>query len=77
MDKELTLRWLYKFNMLGADGIDFVSSIPIDYEDTYNNQVDVSFTKTEFLALDDYAYPRLPYVFWKLIFGQKCYLIKQ
>ena len=74
MKKELKQKWLYNFNKFGADGIDFISSIPINYEDISGNQVDASFTKDEFLELDDYDYPRLPYVFWKIIFGEKCYL---
>ena len=74
MDIELRQKWLQKFNMLGADGVDFVASVPVDYENVQSNKIEASFTKKEFLELKDYNYPRLPSVFWKLIFGQKCYL---
>lgn len=74
MQDELKQRWKQQFLKLEADGVDFISTIPINYDNPTSNQIAESFTKQEFLALKDYSYPRLPHVFWKKIFGQKCYI---
>lgn len=71
MQGELRKRWAQKFAKLGADGVDFVSWP----QDPSSGEIYASYTKEDFLMLEDYNYPRSAYVFWKMIFGKKCYLM--
>lgn len=73
-DPKLIQSWSTKFNSLDADGIDFVASPERDQDGKPLGQLYVSYTKEEFFALDDYAYPRSHYVFWRKFFGEKCYI---
>ena len=72
MTDELTNRWSQRFDVLEADGIDFVSWP----QDPTQGEIYASYTKEDFLMLEDYNYPRSAYVFWKMVFGQKCYLVE-
>lgn len=73
-DAQLIARWTAQFNNKNADGIDFVSSNERDATGKPLGQIYQSYTKEEFFALDDYAYPRSHYVFWRKFFGEKCYI---
>ena len=73
-DPKLIQSWSTKFNSPDADGIDFVASPERDHDGKPLGQLYVSYTKEEFFALDDYAYPRSHYVFWRKFFGEKCYI---
>lgn len=73
-DPKLIKNWSDKFNRYKADGIDFVASKERDQNGKPLGQVYVSYTKEEFFQREDYAYPRSHYVFWKILFGEKCYI---
>jgi len=74
MEAELRCKWIQKFMQLEADGVDFISTLPINYDDPSKNIVAASFTRADFFTLQECSYPRLPYVFWKILFGEKCYI---
>lgn len=64
--------WKERFEKNGADGIDFVPlfSKPWDVGTIYESK-----TKAEMLA--GTAYPRSNYFFWKLVNGQKVYIVDE
>ena len=72
MTRELGSIWVQRFAQLGADGIDFVSWP----QDPTKGEIYASYTKENFLMIEDYNYPSSAYVFWKMVFGQKCYLVE-
>lgn len=73
MTGELRARWVQRFARLGAEGIDFMSCV----DRPENAEIYASYKKEDFLILDDYAYPRSLYLFWKIIFGKKVYMIEE
>lgn len=73
-DPTLIQSWKQKFNSLGADGVDFVASPERNQDGTPAAEIYSSFTKEEFFQRDDYNYPRSHYVFWRRLFGEKCYI---
>ena len=64
--------WEEKFAETGADGVDFVplTAKPWDVKTVYK-----SCTKQEMLA--GVAYPRSNYFFWKIVDGEKQYIIEE
>ena len=64
--------WEEKFAEIGADGVDFVPFIakPWDIKTIYDSK-----TKEEILA--GAAYPRSNYFFWKMVNGEKQYIIEE
>ena len=70
MQGALRSRWNQKFVKLHADGIDFVSCD----NNLEKAEIYASYTKDDFFKLDDYNYPRSKYVFWRMLFGNKCYI---
>ena len=64
--------WAEKFAETGADGVDFVPLIakPWDIKTIYDSR-----TKKEMLA--GVAYPRSNYFFWKIVNGEKQYIVEK
>ena len=63
--------WEEKFAETGADGVDFVplTAKPWDIKTVYESR-----TKQEMLA--SVAYPRSNYFFWKIVDGEKQYIVE-
>lgn len=69
-EHERSLTWEEKFELFGADGIDFV---PIGSDPRFIRNVFCSYTKEQFL--NESCYPRSQYYFWKNINGYKSYIV--
>lgn len=64
------LTWEKQFDILEADGVDFV---PYNFN-SKSPQIIESHTREEMLA-GNISYPKCNYEFWKWINGYKCYLV--
>lgn len=76
-DPRLIDYWRQQFNRLKADGVDFVAAFEISSSEITVKKIYSSYTKEEFMKLDDYNYPRSHYVFWRRLFGVKCYILQK
>ena len=65
--------WEEQFEFLGADGVDFV---PYNFNPSCTSQSEIynSYTKEEMLS-GRVVYPRCNYLFWKNVYGLKCYFV--
>ena len=64
--------WEEEFELLGADGVDFV---PLTFNPSCSPQSQVILSLTKEQMLNGCCGPRTQYFFWKKIYGLKMYLV--